>query len=155
MKNKESNKSQKPKQQLRKIKHKGLSTKKKLLYPLETSTHLQSIINYTLPNGTQVGALLLNASDKVDFPEYKLRFIWECPGIHDDFGEVAARSIVKLKDIRKLNRSSIAILNENLRSFFLSLRPLRLCGSKKTGNCLARAIGMVPWKEQSMLVCCT
>jgi hypothetical protein len=48
------------KRELRKIKHKGLSDKKKLLYPLEISTHLQSIINYTLPNGTQVGALLLN-----------------------------------------------------------------------------------------------
>ena len=94
MKNKEISKSQKPKRELRKIKHKGLSQKKKLLYPLETSTHLQSIINYTLPNGTQVGALLMNASDKVDLPEYKLRFIWECPGIHDDFGEVAAKSIV-------------------------------------------------------------
>ncbi|WP_310413502.1 hypothetical protein [Chamaesiphon sp. OTE_8_metabat_110] len=73
MKNKEISKSQKPKRELRKIKHKGLSQKKKVLYPLETSTHLQSIINYTLPNGTQVGALLMNASDKLDFPEYKLR----------------------------------------------------------------------------------
>jgi hypothetical protein len=82
------------KRELRKIKHQGLSDKSKLLYPLETSTHLQSIINYTLPNGTQVGALLLNTSDKIDSPEHKLRFIWECPGIHDDFGEVASRSII-------------------------------------------------------------
>ncbi len=94
MKNNKSNKSPKPKRELRKIKHKGLDKKKKLLYLLETSTHLQSIINYTLPNGTQVGALLMNVSDKVDYPEYKLRFIWECPGIHDDFGEVAATSIL-------------------------------------------------------------
>ena len=65
MKNKESSKSQKQKRELRKIKHKGLGKKKKLLYPLETSTHLQSIINYTLPNGTQVGALLMMK------PEYK------------------------------------------------------------------------------------
>ena len=70
MKNKESNKSQKTKRELRKIKHKGLG-KKKLLYPLETSTHLQSIINYTLQNGTQVGALLMNTSDRADFPEYQ------------------------------------------------------------------------------------
>jgi hypothetical protein len=49
------------KRELRKIKHKGLSDKKKLLYPLETSTHLQNIINYTLPNGTQVGALLVTS----------------------------------------------------------------------------------------------
>jgi hypothetical protein len=74
--------------------HQGLSGKSKKLRPLETATHLQSIINYKLPNGTQAGALLLNASRSLDKPEYKLRFIWECPGFHDDFQEIEAKSIV-------------------------------------------------------------
>jgi hypothetical protein len=97
-----NNKSQQSKRELRKIKHKGLGKKPKELYALETSTHLQSIINYTLPNGTQVGALLLNTSNKLDEPEYKLRFIWECPGIHDNFGEIGAKSI--LNSIASLGR---------------------------------------------------
>jgi hypothetical protein len=76
------------------IKHKRLDGKWRKLHPLETSTHLQSIINYTLPNGEEAGALLLNTSRSLDKPEYKLRFLWECQGYHDDFGTVEAKSIV-------------------------------------------------------------
>ena len=76
------------------IKHQGFGAKAKKLRPLELGTHLQSIINYTLPSGTQAGAVLLNTSRDLDRPEYKLRFIWECQGIHSDFGEMEAAAIV-------------------------------------------------------------
>jgi hypothetical protein len=93
MKSKTSEKHHKPKYDPRKITYKGFG-KKRTLHYLETATHLQSIVNYTLPNATQAGALLLNTSGKPDAPEYKLRFIWECQGIHNDFGEVEASSIL-------------------------------------------------------------
>jgi hypothetical protein len=86
------------------IDHKGLGKKARKLRPLENATHLQSIINYTLPSGIEAGALLLNLSNNPKKPEYKLRFIWECQGIHEDFGEVEARSIV----------SSIAALSREI-----------------------------------------
>jgi hypothetical protein len=76
------------------IKHQGFSAKAKKLRPLELGTHLQSIVNYTLPSGIKAGAVLLNTSSDLDRPEYKLRFIWECQGIHSDFGEMEAAGIV-------------------------------------------------------------
>jgi hypothetical protein len=94
MKKNKAKRSNSPKPNPIIIKHKGLSGKSQKLRPLETATHLQSIINYTLPNGMQAGALLLNTSRSLDKPDYKLRFIWECQGFHDDFGEIEARSIV-------------------------------------------------------------
>jgi hypothetical protein len=94
MKKNKAKRSNSPKPNPIIIKHKGLSGKSQKLRPLETATHLQSIINYTLPNGMQAGALLLNTSRSLDQPDYKLRFIWECQGFHDDFGEIEARSIV-------------------------------------------------------------
>ena len=54
------------------INFQGFDGKTKKLRPLETATHLQSIVNYTLPNGTQAGALLLNLSNSVEKPDYRL-----------------------------------------------------------------------------------
>jgi hypothetical protein len=84
----------KPERKLALIQHKGLNAKSKKLRPLETATHLQSVVNYTLPNGTEAGALLLNLSRSLDKPEYRLRFFWECQGFHDDFGVIEAKSII-------------------------------------------------------------
>ncbi|WP_373545637.1 hypothetical protein [Chamaesiphon sp.] len=76
------------------IKHKDLNGKVKKLRPLEAMTHLQAVINYTLEDGRQAGALLLNLNRSLDKPEYKIRFFWECQGFHDAFSADGAIQIV-------------------------------------------------------------
>lgn len=55
--------------------------KRQLLKAFEKTTHLQVFINYILPNGQKVGALLLNEGT-VDNPFYMLRFGWRTRGYH-------------------------------------------------------------------------
>ncbi len=101
---KKRSKKVKPNRDPLSIEHQGLGKKPRKLRFLENATHIRSIVNYTLPNGIEAGALLLDLNNNPDRPEYRLRFIWECQGIHDDFSETAATSLI----------SSIAALSREL-----------------------------------------
>ena len=94
MKKKKTSKGAKPKSNPLFMVHRGFGNKPRKLHFFESATHLTSIVNYKLPNETEVGALLLDTNKSLDDPEYKLRFIWECQGIHSDYGEIEAESIV-------------------------------------------------------------
>lgn len=91
-------KSAKPKEKptlgVARVSHRDLNGKTQKLRPLEAMTHLQAVINYTLEDGRQAGALLLNLNRSLDQPEYKIRFFWECEGFHDSFGSENATMIV-------------------------------------------------------------
>jgi hypothetical protein len=77
-----ANKGKKTSRHQLSFRHQTITGKKIELYPLETNTHLEAIVNYTLEDGREAGAMLLNLGSDAK-PEYKIRFVWECNGYHD------------------------------------------------------------------------
>lgn len=65
----------------------------KTLLAFEKTVQLQTFVKYLLPNGTSVGAMLLNDGTP-EMPNYMARFGWYGSGFHEVFSEEQGRSNV-------------------------------------------------------------
>jgi hypothetical protein len=93
-KNKRVQKQSNPDKQDRKtIKHKTIDGKKHKLHFLETNTHLQTLLEYQSAGHPAVGALLLNTGTLKD-PQYRVRFILKCAGLHHVQDAIQAESAI-------------------------------------------------------------
>jgi hypothetical protein len=75
------------------MRHRSVDGKKIKLRPLETATHLRLCVEYDDGATVPIGAMLLNTGT-LDKPEYRLRYVWKCSGIHDYQDAIQAEATI-------------------------------------------------------------
>jgi hypothetical protein len=75
------------------IKHQMIDGKKSKLYLMETNTHLQTFVEYRQAGIPPVGAMLLNTGT-AENPQYRVRFMLKCDGLHHIQDEIQAESAI-------------------------------------------------------------